>query len=93
MAAVLEEYLRHGGTLVVNIAAAKDMPAKLMGIEPTGKTVVAENWAPTGEEMRPAPRSTLPRSRNPAVKSRSSPVPTPTARRYAGHASRVDRAP
>jgi hypothetical protein len=51
---VLEEYLRRGGTLVLNIVAAKDMPAKLLGIEPTGQTAVSESWAPAGEEMRSA---------------------------------------
>jgi hypothetical protein len=49
----LEEYLRRGGTLVVNIEAAKGLPAKLTGIRPTGKTATAEEWAPEGGPSRP----------------------------------------
>jgi hypothetical protein len=49
---VLEEYVRRGGTLVVNVAAQTNVPASLLGVEPTGKTVVAEHWAPAEEEMR-----------------------------------------
>jgi len=51
---VLDEYLRRGGTLVVNITEAKNVPAKLLGVVPTGETTVAEAWAPAGGEMRPA---------------------------------------
>jgi hypothetical protein len=52
--ATLEEYVRKGGTLVVNIDAAKGLPAKLTGIKPTGKTTTAEEWSPAGGEARPA---------------------------------------
>src|SRR5262249_31760241 len=52
--AVLEEYVRKGGTLVVNIEAAGGLPAKLLGVGPTGKSVVAEQWQPEGGEVRPA---------------------------------------
>jgi hypothetical protein len=52
--AALEEYLRRGGTLVVNIAAAKGLPAKLLGLQPTGQTTTAEEWSPDGGAARPA---------------------------------------
>ena len=39
---VLEEYVRKGGTLVVNITAAKGLPASLLGFEKT-KDFFAEN--------------------------------------------------
>jgi hypothetical protein len=52
--ATLEEYLRRGGTLVVNVEAAKGLPAKLLGLKPTGKTTTAEEWSPDGGEARPA---------------------------------------
>ena len=52
--AVLEDYVRKGGTLVVNIEAAKALPAKLLGVKPTGQTHVEEDWAPAVGEPRPA---------------------------------------
>jgi hypothetical protein len=52
--AVLEEYVRKGGTLVVNVEAAKPLPAKLLGLKPTGKTTVAEEWRPEGGEKQEA---------------------------------------
>ena len=52
--AVLEEYVRKGGTLVVNIEAAKPLPAKLLGLKPTDKTIVAEEWRPEGGAKRSA---------------------------------------
>ncbi len=52
--ATLEEYLRRGGTLVVNIEAAKNLPAKLLGLKPTGRTTTAEEWSPDGGAARPA---------------------------------------
>jgi hypothetical protein len=51
---VLDEYVRKGGTLVVNVEAAKPLPATLLGLKPTGKTVVADEWRPEGSEKRPA---------------------------------------
>jgi hypothetical protein len=51
---VLEEYVRKGGTLVVNIEAAKALPPKLLGLKPTGKTITADEWAPALGESRPA---------------------------------------
>jgi hypothetical protein len=55
-AATLEEYLRKGGTLVVNVEAAKALPAKLLGLTPTGKATTAEEWSPEGGR----PRATVP---------------------------------
>jgi hypothetical protein len=52
--ATLEEYLRRGGTLVINIEAAKHLPAKLLGVKRPGKATTAEEWAPEGGEARPA---------------------------------------
>jgi hypothetical protein len=55
MAEPLEEYVQAGGTLVVNIEAAKALPPGLLGFKPTGKRVRAEEWAPTGGAVQPAP--------------------------------------
>ena len=52
--AVLEEYVRKGGVLVVNVEAAKALPPKLLGLKPTGKTLTEEEWAPAVGEARPA---------------------------------------
>ncbi len=46
--AALEEYLRRGGTLVVNVEAARGLPAEWLGFKATGKTKVCEEWAPDG---------------------------------------------
>jgi hypothetical protein len=50
---VLEEYLHKGGTLVVNIEAAKGLPEKLLGLRPTGQYRRAEAWSPAGGAARP----------------------------------------
>src|SRR5262249_6890578 len=39
---VLREYLKRGGTVVVNIEAGKNLPPALLGVKPTGKSIVAE---------------------------------------------------
>lgn len=52
--AVLEDYVQRGGTLVVNVENARGLPTKLLGVELTGKKSVAEEWAPEGEDPRPA---------------------------------------
>jgi hypothetical protein len=52
-AATLEEYLRHGGTLVVNVEAARPLPPDWLGVRLTGKTRVAEEWTPEGAEALP----------------------------------------
>src|SRR5436309_10790189 len=49
---ILEEYLRKGGTLVVNIDAARGLPEKLLGVKLTGKQTVAEAWSPENGETR-----------------------------------------
>jgi hypothetical protein len=48
---LLEEYVRKGGTLVVNVQAARPLPAALTGVRPTGKVRLAETW--TGEDGVP----------------------------------------
>ncbi len=50
---IVEEYLRRGGTLVVNIAAARKLPEKLLGFRPTGRQLRAEGWRPADGELRP----------------------------------------
>src|SRR5262249_4841106 len=52
--AVLAEYVRKGGTLVVNVEAARPLPAELLGLRLTGKLSVAEEWRREGGERRPA---------------------------------------
>ncbi len=47
---VLEEYLKRGGTLVLNVTAAAELPAALLGMTLTGKTTTAEEWAVDGEK-------------------------------------------
>jgi hypothetical protein len=54
--ALLEDYVRKGGTLVVNVEAARALPAKLLGLRPTGRTGSAEEWWPDGGAARPAVR-------------------------------------
>jgi hypothetical protein len=69
---VLRDYVARGGTLVVNIDAARGLPADLLGLKPTDRpstpaapssrgadargTVVAETWMPDGG----APLATTP---------------------------------
>jgi hypothetical protein len=48
-ATVLEDYVKKGGTLVVNGAAARGkLPESLLGLKLNGKTQVAETWTPEG---------------------------------------------
>lgn len=51
---VLDEYVKKGGTLVVNGEAAKKLPAALTGLTMTGKSAVAESWRPEGGKHLPA---------------------------------------
>jgi hypothetical protein len=51
---ILEEYVRKGGTLVVNVEAAQPLPKGLLGLAPTGKMEVAEEWRPEGGGTRSA---------------------------------------
>jgi hypothetical protein len=50
----LEEYVRKGGTLVVNVNAARGLPKDLLGMWIGPVTHRAESWEPTGGEARPA---------------------------------------
>jgi hypothetical protein len=50
--ALLQEYVRKGGTLVINVQAARALPPALLGLRPTGKTEIAEEWRPEGGEAR-----------------------------------------
>lgn len=52
--ALLEEYVRKGGTLVLNSETARGLPSKLLGLRVTGKTIVAEQWQPEGGEVQSA---------------------------------------
>jgi hypothetical protein len=52
--ALLDEYVRKGGTLVLTSEAARVLPSKLLGLRPTGKSVIAEEWRPEGGEVRSA---------------------------------------
>jgi hypothetical protein len=52
--AVLQEYVRKGGTLVLNVDAARRLPVKLLGLRLTGKTRVAQEWRPAGGKERAA---------------------------------------
>ncbi len=54
MLPIVEEYVQKGGTLVVNIAAAKGLPEKLLGLRTKGGRQRAERWSPDGEASRPA---------------------------------------
>ncbi|MBM4070042.1 MAG: hypothetical protein FJ271_13980 [Planctomycetes bacterium] len=40
----IDDYVRRGGTLVINVAAAGPMPDKLLGAKVTGKKIIAETW-------------------------------------------------
>jgi hypothetical protein len=55
MLPAVEDYVQKGGTLVVNIAAAKGLPEKLLGVRPKGEFQRCERWSPDGEADRPAP--------------------------------------
>jgi hypothetical protein len=51
---VLRDYLRRGGTLVLNIEGARALPSALLGVRPTGKRTVAHEWSPDGDKPHPA---------------------------------------
>jgi hypothetical protein len=48
MTPIVEEYVKNGGTLVVNINQVKDLPAKLTGLQWNGKLAKAEEWSLEG---------------------------------------------
>jgi hypothetical protein len=52
--AVLDEYVRKGGTLVVNVASAGSLPPSLLGLRPTGRATTAEEWKPEGGKAQDA---------------------------------------
>jgi hypothetical protein len=52
--ALLEEYVRKGGTLGLSSEAARALPAKLLGLRLTGKTSIAEEWQPEGGDVQAA---------------------------------------
>jgi hypothetical protein len=52
--ALLEDYVRKGGTLVLNVESSQKLSPKLLGVKLTGKTVLAEEWRPEGGKARPA---------------------------------------
>src|SRR5207245_1863522 len=52
----LGAYLRKGGTLVVNVEAARSLPAEWLGVKLTGKSSTAEEWTAGAGE----PRATTP---------------------------------
>ncbi len=43
---LLKDYLSRGGTLVINVEAARKLPAELLGVKLSGKRELAETWAP-----------------------------------------------
>jgi hypothetical protein len=51
---VLEDYLAAGGTLILNVNAARGVPQKLLGVHLTGRTSVFEEWMPDGGQPQPA---------------------------------------
>ena len=51
---VLAEYVRKGGTLVLNVDAARTLPSNLVGFRAKGGTTVAESWVPKGGTERAA---------------------------------------
>ncbi len=56
LAKTLDEHVRKGGTLVVNVEAARKLPPELLGVKLTGFNHAAEAWAPAGGAARAAVR-------------------------------------
>ena len=52
--AVIDRYVRRGGTLVLNVEAARKLPASFLGVRLTGKKTVASSWQPAGAAPREA---------------------------------------
>jgi hypothetical protein len=50
----LEEYVKAGGTLVVNVVAAKPLPAALTGWKAKGRTARAQSWIIPDDPSHPA---------------------------------------
>jgi hypothetical protein len=49
----VEEYVKKGGTLVVNAAASKGLSPKLLGLKLTGRTSLASAWMPVAGALQP----------------------------------------
>ena len=49
---MLDEYLKRGGTLVVNVEAAGKLPPAMVGVKLTGTKRAAERWMPDGQPAR-----------------------------------------
>ena len=45
----LDQYVRRGGTLVVNVVAARNLPASLLGGRLTGKKTISDAWSVAGQ--------------------------------------------
>ena len=54
MLPAVEDYVKGGGTLVVNINVAKDLPTKLTGLKWSGKFAKAEQWSLDGGALQTA---------------------------------------
>jgi hypothetical protein len=54
LAKELDAYVKAGGTLVVNVEAAKKLPPAFLGFAPTANLIRAEEWTPTGSAARSA---------------------------------------
>src|SRR5262249_41129815 len=51
---IIEDYVKKGGTLVVNVNVCRNWPATLTGIAAKNTAWLASEWWPEGEEARPA---------------------------------------
>ncbi len=52
--ALLGDYVRKGGTLVVNVSAGAHLPVPLLGLKLTRTETTSEEWWPEGGKARPA---------------------------------------
>lgn len=51
---VLKDYLHRGGTLVLNVEVAAELPAELLGLRVQGGAATAEAWSPDGTHWHAA---------------------------------------
>jgi hypothetical protein len=54
MLPIVEDYVKKGGTLLLNIASTNDLLEKLIGFKLKGNLKRSDRWRPDGEEMRAA---------------------------------------